>query len=40
MNLIKRGIVEENIEREKRKREWKKLNILAKQQFKEDKIKS
>lgn len=32
-------MVEENLERERRKLEWKKLNILAKEQLYEEKIK-
>lgn len=34
-----REMVEENLERERRKLEWKKLNIIAKEQLYEEKIK-
>eukprot|EP00347_Sterkiella_histriomuscorum_P022800 403337111 len=37
---LKREIVEENLDRERRKLEWKKLNILAKEQIYEEKIKA
>ncbi|CDW83627.1 UNKNOWN [Stylonychia lemnae] len=38
-NQLKREMVEENQDREKRKLEWKKLTILAKEQLYQDKIK-
>lgn len=33
MNLLRKEIVAENLEREKRKLEWKKLNVLTKEQI-------
>lgn len=38
-NFIKRYNHERNLEREKRKLEWKKLNVIAKDQEREERIK-
>ena len=36
--LLKKEIINENLEREKRKLEWKKLNILTKEKLREERI--
>ena len=37
--MIKRSVVDENLDREKRKLDWKKLNVLAKDKLFEERIK-
>jgi len=38
-NKLKRDLVHENLEREKRKQDWKKLNVMAKEKFFEERVK-
>jgi hypothetical protein len=38
-NHLKRELVNDNLEREKRKQDWKKLNVIAKERFFEERVK-
>lgn len=39
-NVLRRELVNENLERERRKQEWKKLNVIAREKFFEERIKA